>query len=244
MFRKFVADVISSGRNYSLFVYSLPIVFIALMTVTYFIAPDFYLTYIISLNNRENQLLEILTFSFALISALLLWKNAWVLSKIEPFRLAACWLAVIGLASFFFAGEEISWGQSYFHWQTPELYTEVSRETNLHNGVIPVNMLGGLFINAAFILFPLAWKMGKLGKLNRLLAPVVPEGPVIFCIFVASAWRLFKSVYRSFISPEMLTASAFYVDFLEQLNEHKEFLVALGLLIYAVYKNSAIRSMK
>ncbi|MGH8119251.1 MAG: hypothetical protein ACRESK_01400, partial [Gammaproteobacteria bacterium] len=45
------------------------------------------------------------------------------------------WILLTTLACIYFAGEEISWGQSFFHWQTPETISRVNDqyETNLHN---------------------------------------------------------------------------------------------------------------
>ncbi len=44
-------------------------------------------------------------------------------------------MLLLALASFYFAGEEISWGQHYFGWDTPELFGNLNRqnETNIHN---------------------------------------------------------------------------------------------------------------
>src|SRR3990172_6826054 len=45
------------------------------------------------------------------------------------------WIALVCLASLYFAGEELSWGQQVFQWQTPETWKEINdqQETNLHN---------------------------------------------------------------------------------------------------------------
>lgn len=45
------------------------------------------------------------------------------------------WLALAGLACFYVAGEEISWGQHLLQWNTPEYWRAVNdqQETNLHN---------------------------------------------------------------------------------------------------------------
>ena len=45
------------------------------------------------------------------------------------------WLALAGLACFYVAGEEISWGQHLLRWNTPEYWRAVNdqQETNLHN---------------------------------------------------------------------------------------------------------------
>lgn len=37
------------------------------------------------------------------------------------------------LACLFLAGEEVSWGQHFFHWMTPEAWVNRQNETNLHN---------------------------------------------------------------------------------------------------------------
>ena len=55
--------------------------------------------------------------------------------RLLPGKRALIWIAMVTLASFYFAGEEISWGQQLFHWSTPEVISEYNdqHETNLHN---------------------------------------------------------------------------------------------------------------
>lgn len=45
------------------------------------------------------------------------------------------WALMWALACLYFAGEETSWGQHYFGWQTPDLFQAINRqkETNIHN---------------------------------------------------------------------------------------------------------------
>lgn len=45
------------------------------------------------------------------------------------------WVGIAALASFYVAGEEVSWGQHIFDWGTPEFWTGVNdqNETNFHN---------------------------------------------------------------------------------------------------------------
>ncbi len=51
----------------------------------------------------------------------------------RPFVLTVTIIAA--LSSLYIAGEEMSWGQHFFHWNTPDYWAEVNRqqETNLHN---------------------------------------------------------------------------------------------------------------
>lgn len=52
-----------------------------------------------------------------------------------PAKWIAVWFLLFALGSFYFAGEEISWGQHFFGWQTPETLGALNDqgETNLHN---------------------------------------------------------------------------------------------------------------
>jgi hypothetical protein len=80
---------------------------------------------------REYGLIENFTVSF-LIASLVIYLRALRLSRR---LLQRFWLAGLAFGSFLFCGEEISWGQHYFRWVTPEEFKELNRqgETNLHN---------------------------------------------------------------------------------------------------------------
>lgn len=45
------------------------------------------------------------------------------------------WYGIAAIGSFYVAGEEISWGQTYLQWATPDSWAEINdqNETNLHN---------------------------------------------------------------------------------------------------------------
>ena len=52
-----------------------------------------------------------------------------------PFVLMRVWVLLVTLGCFYFAGEELSWGQQLFNWQTPTSIDQLNdqHETNLHN---------------------------------------------------------------------------------------------------------------
>ena len=52
-----------------------------------------------------------------------------------PHRLLAAWIAVVTLGTFYFGGEELSWGQHLAGWGTPEPLSAANdqNETNIHN---------------------------------------------------------------------------------------------------------------
>jgi hypothetical protein len=55
--------------------------------------------------------------------------------KALPNQLLGLWVLMWTLACIYFAGEEISWGQWYFGWETPDSISALNdqQETNLHN---------------------------------------------------------------------------------------------------------------
>ncbi len=75
-----------------------------------------------------------------------------------------CWL----LGSFYFAGEEVSWGQWWFGWDTPEFWEELNyqQETNLHNTSSWLNQkpraMVEIYLILGGLLLPLyRWRTGK-----------------------------------------------------------------------------------
>jgi hypothetical protein len=130
---------------------------------TYQFAPDFYVRYVIP------EGCGILEFSHFLMPLASLFIAASLL--LLPFvraRPLVFTVALIGaLSCLHIAGEEMSWGQHFFHWNTPEYWVEVNRqeETNLHNtyavfekwprAILEVGILiGGLLVPLAAVFDP------------------------------------------------------------------------------------------
>ena len=91
---------------------------------------EFYLKWM----EGERGVLENLTPLFllpAVVCSLLLLRHRRVL----PANWILGWFLLHGAGAFYFAGEEISWGQHYFAWATPESVALLNdqNETNLHN---------------------------------------------------------------------------------------------------------------
>lgn len=76
----------------------------------------------------------------------------------------AGWVLAWTLACLYFAGEEASWGQHYFHWGTPETLKEINdqQETNLHNIGTWFDQkprtLVELWVVVAGLILPLWWR--------------------------------------------------------------------------------------
>ena len=110
---------------------ALPVLVLAGLIATSQRAPNFYDTWVIP---EGYGVLEVAQFAIMLVAlalAVRLLFNPFV--RRRPFVLTVTIIAA--LSSLYIAGEEMSWGQHFFHWNTPEYWALVNRqqETNLHN---------------------------------------------------------------------------------------------------------------
>ena len=82
----------------------------------------------------ENGWVEVSTAVYLLV-AILFGMNILASAKSDGHGWIRGWMIVIVLGSLYFAGEEISWGQHIFGWETPERWLGLNDqgETNFHN---------------------------------------------------------------------------------------------------------------
>lgn len=97
---------------------------------------------------------------------------------------------IFAFACFYIAGEEHSWGQHFFQWQTPEYWSAINRqqETNLHNTFGAANHLPQVILEIGIlvggILMPL-WQrfFGPFRHgLLQLFAPSSVLVPTALCV--------------------------------------------------------------
>ena len=69
----------------------------------------------------------------------------------------------------------------------------------------------------------------------------VPEGPVWFAMIVAAGWRLVKVVYLKLAPAGEDTGAPLYTQYIEQINEHREMIIAVALLVYGLFRLSKTR---
>jgi hypothetical protein len=181
--------------------------------------PEFYIAYII---NEPYGALEFLHFAFPffafVIGLTLLFKSA---VRRRPLLLAFIFLATI--ACLYLAGEEVSWGQHFFKWATPEGWENRQNETNLHNTYwvlekFPRIMLEtGIFIGV--LLIPLAAAFNEQIRRARLAIffPAAIMVPTALCAmgFKAIHTRINDvRVFGDTIPRPSEAAETFYVMFL------------------------------
>ena len=123
----------------------------------------------------ESGILEVATAIVLLIAVVM---GALCVKAFElEFRWVRRWLVLLLLATVYFAGEEISWGQHLIGWSTPEWFLETTgnrqQETNLHN-------ISGWLNQKPRNLF-LVWVLigGIVIPLKRKLSP--DPSPILIC---------------------------------------------------------------
>jgi hypothetical protein len=142
------------------------------------------------------------------------------------------WILIWTLACVYFAGEEISWGQWIFNWETPDFIEQLNtqQETNLHN-MTPwlfqkPQALIELWIFIAGLIMPLRRRFKK----NR--APSDPQGwrfwalPTYVCVPSAALTvlvRLFRSLPTITPMPHLNELGT---------SELREYYIALFLCLY------------
>ena len=228
------------------FAIALPIGLIAVLLAVYFIDREFYLTYVIEPLRREHQAVEIVTFGFLLASVPLLLvsvRNQWARRDEPGGRQALIVIALVLGAAAFAAGEEVDWGDTYFGWTDEGGELEDVYALNVHNN-LSVKTLGSAFLMAVFFGLPLLWASRNRWRLPAGLRPAVAEWPVVFAMAVAFGWRQLKNIYLLIVGKENVGVygdGGFYWGFIEQINEHKEMLIAVAIFLYALYRIRATK---
>lgn len=212
----------------------------------------FYLTHILEERYREYQLVEMITFGCSLLAAVLGFLAAVLVARRVRVRFPVArglhrWFApgllgVTSLAALFFAGEEVNWGQTFSRWGQPEFtqdaataeaYTAQSVHNNLDG--ISVQSLGSVFLVVVLIVLPIVWARRDRLNLPAAWGPAIACWPAAATAVFAFVLKEVKGVYRSVAGKDEAKLDVFYMGYLEQINEQKEMLLALAMLLYLGY---------
>lgn len=171
----------------------------------------------------EDGVIEYSTTVFLTLSAIILLFNATALWR-RGVALGAALTVVYALVFFFGAGEEVSWGQRIFGWESGDYFQEnnFQGETNLHNLVVGSSHLAetlfGNVLTAVILLYlvvlPLLYpRLAWLRRLaDRLVVPVpwlrhaivaVVASVVIGLMDQERKWEVYELIFS------LLTASIF-----------------------------------
>jgi hypothetical protein len=102
-----------------------------LIILSYRIDPKFYMDWIVPEGYSFLEFGQFVIISAAFAVAVRLSLDPLVRQR----RLVFVAVLLAAVACLYIAGEEVSWGQTFFHWKTPESWAaiNVQEETNLHN---------------------------------------------------------------------------------------------------------------
>lgn len=136
----------------NLVLYAVLVLGLSVGLLTSFAAPDPYVNFLAA----EDGVFEWATAAFLFMGALICAGRVRLPGKTRIFAVISAFGALV---LFFGAGEEISWGQRVFGWESGDFWVENNdqAETNLHNlmvGDVKINkLLFGVTLTLAFLLY-------------------------------------------------------------------------------------------
>ena len=173
------------------------IIFAVWLIAMWRVVPEWYLKWIIPEGYGILEFSQFIILLVALAIAVRLLFKPFVRKR--PFVFAVTIIAVLGCI--YTAGEEMSWGQHFFHWKTPEYWAMVNRqqETNLHN-IYPAfeqwpRTIVALGVVIGGILVPLAAAFFPRVRSN-CLSLFLPASALLPTAVIAMVFKLAGIVHR------------------------------------------------
>lgn len=179
----------------------------------------------------EHGIIENYTF-IVLFIAIVLGVLSILKMKSFEFPFFKIWLTILVLGCVYYAGEEVSWGQHWFGWGTPEGWLEVNDqgETNLHNTSALLDQVPRMLLTIAAVvggvIIPVFFLMrDKVFSTNEFFGWLWPSYVNIPTCLLAVLVSLHEKVYKLFDTtvPNILDIRA---------GETKECLLAMFLFMY------------
>lgn len=199
----------------------LPLAFILIQAVLEAVLPQSVLMPIHS-ENGPHELLQFFTiFSAFLVSLSLLFSLS---PKKEP--LLFYWVLAATLSCFYVAAEEISWGQHFLDWSTPEYWSGYNdqNETNLHNTSSWLDQKPRLLLEIGVITGGLVIPLLRKFKPESLPVAFSSLYPPSLLSVVALVYVLVKIIEK--------TGEAFGLVIFERASEVEELYMFYFVLLY------------
>lgn len=187
----------------------------------------------------EKGFIENITVIFLLTAIIACLLFLFAKEKIQ-FSGIKAWMVLFLLSAIYFAGEEMSWGQHFFGWGTPDQWTEFNdqQETNLHNTAAIFDQIPRTLLSLAAliggVLIPIFRKYknhipSKESFFDWLLPTYVCLPAALLSLLVSWHEKIYKLLEVNI--PAVLDIRA---------GETKECLLALFMMVYALsiwYRN-------
>jgi len=205
------------------------------LITAYQLFPEFYTAWVLP---EGYSFLELGHFFIPLAASILAFRLLFR-DYVRQHRLAFIWLLVVGIGCFYIAGEEHSWGQHLFYWETPEAWSEINRqdETNLHNAFGLLNHIPRTFLEIGILIggliLPLAAMFRSEVHHNRW-ALYLPANAMVP---VALGWLLFKGAATIHKDLDM-------APLVERPAESTETFIYMFLLFYVIVCARRVRELE
>lgn len=185
----------------------------------------------------EYSFIENLTVLFAFVGAMISFKLISMSQNLPMPTFFKVWFILFTIALIYLGGEEASWGQHIFGWESSEYFKQNNQmyETNLHNLTPNMEQVPKILLHIAAVFGGLLWpllirvkniQLDKTGFWYWLM----PNKAVVTSCFLAIAVRLWERYYAWMqIKPEYAERDAF-----KELKEANETFLVLFMLIYLV----------
>ncbi len=187
----------------------------------------------------EKGFIENITVIFLLTAIIACLLFLFAKEKIQ-FSGIKAWMVLFLLSAIYYAGEEMSWGQHFFGWGTPDQWTEFNdqQETNLHNTAAIFDQIPRTLLSLAAliggVLIPIFRKYknhipSKESFFDWLLPTYVCLPAALLSLLVSWHEKIYKLLEVNI--PAVLDIRA---------GETKECLLALFMMVYALsiwYRN-------
>ena len=242
----------------------IPLVLGCTLTFLFFSAPTFYATYLYNREWREQTLIEILTFLLTLGSGILLLYLGLKLVRVRELpgfedgllkwtKARSGGLVIIFFATMalFLAGEEVDWGRTLYFWpESQQVVRSHHGPLSLHNQnpfPVSVQTLGLALLFNGFLTFPLLWRTKHRFGMPLSMTPAVPEIGSMIAVISSTLWErdlLESALVRNLlgmITGTDLFQSVGYANFLDQMDEQRELMIAVSFLIYSLCRTSAVK---
>ena len=172
--------------------------------------------------------MQVLFLVLAFVLSLTIVRQLW---KTRDKGIALLYLGV-SMALFFLIGEEISWGQRIFGWETPESIKAISKqpETNIHNiyGVWDLFKWMQLLVGAYGTLLPLLFlRWPVVARYRKTLSLLVPHYVLIPYFLFLFVWR----IYRNLFEPPKK-----YYFVIWEFNEVLELILYVGVVLFMIFQ--------
>jgi hypothetical protein len=212
----------------------LPVLGAVLVVLTGLFAPRLYTDWVIPEGYGVLEFGQFIIMAAAFVIAVRLLLDPFV--RARPFVFAVTLIAA--LSTLYIAGEEMSWGQHFFHWNTPDYWASVNidSETNLHktynilDKVPRVTLELGVLIGGLLIPLTAAFKPQLRASRFALFFPPLSLVPIALC---AVAFKLLDEIRAK----EKFQA-------LERPSEGIEFYLYLFILAFLIVFSRRIGELK